>query len=85
MLYFVTFANKLTHDQAKAVLSELRKQLPPHSSIVFSPRPPAGKKTTRYIQGVVVVITTPYKPSSQSDKQEGQFTLGEMWDKITKK
>jgi len=84
MLYFVTFANKLEPQQAKAVLAELKKQLPPHSSIIFAPRPPAGKKKIYTFNGVTVIVTTPYtpKPSSQSDKQ-GQFTLGEVWDKIT--
>jgi len=84
MIYIVTFSNKLEPEAAKTLLNEIRKKLPPGACVVFSPRPPAGKKRIYTFNGVTVIVTTPHtpKPSSQSDKQ-GQFTLGEVWDKIT--
>lgn len=72
---FVTFMQKLSPEQAKAVLAELRKRIP-GSQIVFTPKPPAGRKVIWNINNETVIITYPSKSSGQG--QEQGFTLGDV-------
>ena len=76
---FVTFMQKLSPEQAKAILAELRKRIP-DSQIIFTPKPPAGRKVIWNINNETVIITYPSKSSGQGQEQDqGQgFTLRDL-------
>lgn len=74
---FITFMHKLSHEKSNALLKELRKRLPGYQ-FVFSPRPPAGRKTVWNIDGETVILTFPSKSVQGQQGQQGQVTLGDL-------
>ncbi len=82
-IYFVTFTNRVSPEEAKKVLTELHKRFPSQIPI-FTPRPPKGKKFVIYVNELMVIITFPYtpkKPNMQEQapqNQEQGFTLGQL-------
>lgn len=73
---FITFMHKLSPEQSKNILSELRKRIP-GAQFIFSPKPPAGKKVVWSIDGQTVIITYPAQTRHQGQGQQG-FTLGDV-------
>ncbi len=83
-MYFVTFPNRVSPEEAKKVLTELRKRFPSQLPI-FTPKPPKGKKMIIDVNGMTVIITFPYvNKQEQAPKKEQApqspegFTLGEL-------
>jgi len=83
---FVTFANKLSKEKAREILIELRRRFQV-KTIVFSPRPPSGRKKILEINGILVIITFPYTKNPEQEQEnptqvpqsfEGGFTLAEL-------
>jgi len=66
MVYFITFANKVSKERAKQIIDELRR-LYPGQTFVFSPRPPRGRKLILELVGEIIILTIP----GQGSKQEG--------------
>ena len=91
MIYFVTFPTKLPAQKAKEIVNELRKRFPGRV-MIFTPRPPRGKKFFLDIGGTLVIVTIPYEkeapqsPNKQEQETptqvpqsfEGGFTLAEL-------
>jgi len=91
-LICITFPQKLSPEKSKSILSELRKRFTAQI-LVFSPKPPRGRKAILQIQDTVVIVTfidqhqqqhqqhrqeqTPKQQQTQSSVQEG-FTLAEL-------
>jgi hypothetical protein len=88
-IYFVTFPYKLPKEKAQEILIELRRRFQV-KTIVFSPRPPSGRKLLLNINETLVIVTiphTPKNPNKQAPKQEQEnltqsleegFTLAEL-------
>ena len=89
---FITFPYKLSSERAREVLAELRR-LYPGKILVFTRKPPSGRKMIVEIAGTLTIITFPYTsrqeapmretprqetPTQVPQSSEGGFTLAEL-------
>ena len=76
-MYFVTFTRKLSQEQTKLILAELRKQFPGQMS-VFVPRPPGKtKRVILEINGELVIISFPaHRETETKENPKQQSTEG---------
>ena len=92
MIYFVTFTQKLPSEKAREIIKELRS-LYPGKILVFTRKPPSGRKMIVEIAGTLTIITFPYTsrqeapmretprqetPTQVPQSSEGGFTLAEL-------
>lgn len=77
---FVTFMQKLPPEKAKAALNELRKRV--GHQVIFTPKPPPGRKTIYNINGEVVIVTF---PNLKREQAQNQVTLGDVLDNVLNK
>jgi len=70
---FITFQCKVDRETARQIVAELRKRFP-SQTLIFTARPPIGRKIITNINGILVVVTIPYsnrqEAHSQSSMQE---------------
>jgi 3-deoxy-D-manno-octulosonic-acid transferase len=80
-IIFVTFPCKVSQETARQILAELRTRFPAQT-LIFVPRPPAGKKLLINIAGILTIVTIPYKqedtPKEAPKHTREGFTLGEL-------
>ena len=80
---FVTFTSKVDKEKAKAVITELRKHFP-MKTLIFTPRPPAGRKKIMNVDGILTIITIPYvtdtkqNPTETKSETSGGFKLSDL-------
>ena len=72
---FITFQCKVDRETARQIVAELRKRFPSRT-LIFTARPPSGKKIITNINGILVVVTIPYS-NRQEDPKEG-FKLSDL-------
>jgi len=75
-MYFVTFTRKLSQEQTKLILAELRKRFT--GQPVFVPRPPGKtKRVILEINGELVIISFPaHKETETKENPKQQSTEG---------
>jgi len=72
---FITFQCKVDRETARQIVAELRKRFT-FQTLIFTARPPSGRKIVTNINGVLVVVTIPYS-NRQEDPKEG-FKLSDL-------